>query len=196
MPHADPRTAAIELAGGMVAPGRFRSDLADLMAHRSGSQTPSQAVGLMRCLTQAPMPRLVAMGFPCLMRFVVGAGTAALLTARRRHLDAQGLNAVRIEDDSDSIHPATRPDPGHPWLRRIAASVARTAGRAPHLLPNLAGSLPAVWVPHSWRGCSRHVPDEHLPVAPAEDGLRIMAGLYWDIGSGNLPAAGPEESAA
>lgn len=143
----------------------------------------------------------------CQLRFVVGTETAALLPALRRHLDAHGLHAVRIEADGDSIHPATRLDPGHPWLRRIAASVARTAGRAPHLLPNLAGSLPndcfadilglpTVWVPHSWRGCSQHAPDEHLPVALAEDGLRVMAGLYWDIGSGNLPAAGPQESAA
>lgn len=135
----------------------------------------------------------------CQLRFVVGTDTDGLIPALRRHLDAHGLQAVRIDHDAANIHPATRLDPDHPWVRRVAGSVARTTGRAPHLLPNLAGSLPndcfatilglpTVWVPHSWRGCSQHAPNEHLPVALAEDGLRVMAGLYWDIGSGNLPA--------
>jgi tripartite-type tricarboxylate transporter receptor subunit TctC len=63
------------------------------------------------------------------------------------------------------------------------------AGSAPHLagsLPNdvfadLLG-LPTLWVPHSYPACAQHAPDEHLLAPVAREGLRIMAGLYWDLG--------------
>ena len=65
-------------------------------------------------------------------------------------------------------------------------------------LPNLGGSLPndifseilglrTIWVPHSYPGCSQHAPNEHLPVAIAREGLAMMAGLYWDLGTGDVP---------
>jgi hypothetical protein len=105
---------------------------------------------------------------------------------------------VQIVGSEDPAFPATRLDPDHPWARFVAASLAATAGKPPHVLPNLAGSLPndcfadvlglpTVWVPHSYRGCSQHAPDEHLPVALAADALRVMAGLYWDLGAGQTP---------
>lgn len=130
----------------------------------------------------------------CQLRFVVGTDVAGILPALRRHLDTRGFEAVRIVPMEKGLFPATRLDPGHPWVRIVAESVARTAGRPPHILPNLAGSLPndcfsdvlglpTVWVPHSWRGCCQHAPDEHLPVALAQDALRVMAGVYWDLGS-------------
>jgi hypothetical protein len=61
-------------------------------------------------------------------------------------------------------------------------------------LPNLAGSLPndafaeilglpTVWVPHSYRGCSQHAPDEHVLKPVCRDALRLMVGLFWDIGA-------------
>jgi hypothetical protein len=88
---------------------------------------------------------------------------------------------------------ATRLDPAHPWVQRVAASIAATTGRAPAILPNLGGSLPndcfadvlglpTVWVPHSYPACSQHAPNEHLLGSVAREGLAIMTGIFWDLG--------------
>jgi hypothetical protein len=74
-----------------------------------------------------------------------------------------------------------------------------TTGRPPAILPNLGGSLPndifaevlglpTVWVPHSYPGCSQHAPNEHLPLSIAREGLRLMAGLYFDLGERGTPS--------
>ena len=42
--------------------------------------------------------------------------------------------------------------------------------------------LPTLWVPHSYPACAQHAPNEHLLAPVAREGLRIMAGLYWDLG--------------
>ena len=117
----------------------------------------------------------------------------AILPALRRHLDSHGFAQVRIDDGGGLGFPATRLDPDAPWARFAIASITETAGGAPHVLPNLAGSLPndvfaeilglpTVWVPHSYRACSQHAPDEHALTALCRDGLRVMAGLWWDLG--------------
>jgi hypothetical protein len=78
-------------------------------------------------------------------------------------------------------------------VRWALASIARTSGRKPALLPNLGGSLPndvfadtlalpTVWVPHSYPACSQHAPGEHLLASVAREALQIMAGLFWDLG--------------
>ncbi len=129
----------------------------------------------------------------CQLRYVVGTDVDDILPALRRHLDAQGFAMVEITPHDRGFFRATRLDPDHPWVRFVAASVERTAGRPPHILPNLAGSLPndsfaeilglpTVWVPHSYRGCSQHAPDEHVLKSVCRDALRVMAGLFWDIG--------------
>ena len=41
--------------------------------------------------------------------------------------------------------------------------------------------LPTLWVPHSYPACSQHAPDEHLLADVAEQGLRIMAGLFEEL---------------
>ena len=81
-------------------------------------------------------------------------------------------------------------------------SIARTTGRKPAILPNLGGSLPndvftdvlglpTVWVPHSYAACSQHAPDEHLLAPVVRDALRIMTGVFWDLGEvkGRVPSA-------
>jgi hypothetical protein len=50
--------------------------------------------------------------------------------------------------------------------------------------------LPTVWVPHSYRGCSQHAPNEHLPTALAREALGLMAGIYWDLGEPGTPGRG------
>lgn len=130
----------------------------------------------------------------CQLRYVVGTDPQDIIPALRRHLDAQGFEDIRIVPHDRGIFRATRLDPNHDWVRFTAASLAKTAGRPPHILPNLAGSLPndsftdilglpTVWVPHSYRGCSQHAPNEHVLKPLCRDALRIMSGLWWDLGS-------------
>ena len=87
-------------------------------------------------------------------------------------------------------HPAV---PDNAWVRWAAASIERSTGKRPALLPNLGGSLPndifadllglpTIWVPHSYPACAQHAPNEHLLGSVAREGLAIMAGLFWDLG--------------
>ena len=133
------------------------------------------------------------------IRFVVGVDDKQFIPALRRHLDRHGFPMVQVAQARDEIMHATRLDPDHPWARWAAASLTRTAGQAPAILPNTGGSLPndvfsellglpTVWIPHSYLGCSQHAPNEHLPLSIAQEGLRLMAGLYWDMGEPGTPA--------
>ncbi|WP_114946708.1 M20 family metallopeptidase [Microvirga calopogonii] len=134
----------------------------------------------------------------CQLRFVVGVDPNEVLPALRRHLDRHGFTMVQVAKSRDEIFHATRLDPEDPWVTWALHSLARTTGKKPALLPNLGGSLPndlfseilnlrTIWVPHSYPGCSQHAPNEHLPVAIAREGLSMMAGLYWDLGTGDTP---------
>ncbi|KOF51972.1 hypothetical protein AD428_23310 [Achromobacter sp. DMS1] len=142
----------------------------------------------------------------CQLRFVVGIDPDRILPALRRHLDRQGFPYVQILETGESLFRATRIDPDDPWVRWAADSLAATSGKKTAVLPNLGGSLPndiftdvlglrTVWVPHSYPGCSQHAPNEHLPPGLLREGLRLMTGLYWDLGAGTAPAGrrgGPE----
>ncbi|MEW5880339.1 MAG: M20 family metallopeptidase [Pseudomonadota bacterium] len=134
----------------------------------------------------------------CQLRFVVGIDEPEILPALRRHLDRQGFPMVKIEATREEMFHATRIDPDDPWVQWAMASIARTSGKKPALLPNLGGSLPndiftdvlglrTVWVPHSYPGCSQHAPNEHLPPEVLREGLAVMTGLYWDLGAGETP---------
>jgi len=128
----------------------------------------------------------------CQLRFVVGVDPDELLPALRRHLDRQGFPMVKIAPTRETMFKATRIDPEDPWVQFAVASLARTTGKKPAVLPNLGGSLPndiftdvlglkTVWVPHSYPGCSQHAPNEHLPPEVLREGLLGMVGLYWDL---------------
>ena len=134
----------------------------------------------------------------CQLRYVVGTDPDDILPALRRHLDAGGFDDVEIRPIERGFFRATRLDPDHPWVRWCAASVERTAGKPPALLPNLGGSLPndafsdilglpTVWVPHSYAGCSQHAPDEHLLLSVTREALAIMTGMFWDLGEDGGP---------
>ena len=123
---------------------------------------------------------------------------ATFLPGLRRHLDAHGFQAVTIMPSSGPMA-ATRLDPEHPWAQWAIASLEATAGRPLAVLPNLGGSLPndvfaellglpTIWVPHSYPACSQHAPNEHVLAPLMREGLRLMAGLFWDLGAGGTPA--------
>ena len=127
------------------------------------------------------------------VRFVAGCDFAQFLPALRAHLDALGYANVRVAASGDVPMRATRLDPEDPWVRRVAASIERTTGNTPAILPNIGGSLPndcfaevlglpTVWIPHSYPGCSQHAPDEHLLASVAREGLAIMTGIFFDVG--------------
>jgi acetylornithine deacetylase/succinyl-diaminopimelate desuccinylase-like protein len=137
----------------------------------------------------------------CQLRFVVGTEPEDILPALRRHLDKHGFPDVEVIPAKEVVMKATRLDPENPWAKFAAASVERTAGRKPAILPNLGGSLPndvftetigmpTVWVPHSYAACSQHAPNEHLLASVAREGLRIMTGIFWDVGERGTPVKG------
>ncbi len=134
------------------------------------------------------------------LRYVAGTPVETLGGALRRHLDAGGFGAVAVSMEQSFA--ATRTPLDDPWVDWARASMARTLGSPPVVLPNIGGALPndvfteilgmpALWIPHSYPGCRQHAPDEHLPVAIVEEGLRIMAGLFWDLGEA-APSRRPE----
>jgi acetylornithine deacetylase/succinyl-diaminopimelate desuccinylase-like protein len=141
-------------------------------------------------------PRAVAY---CQLRFVVGVAPEEILPALRRHLDRHGFQRVKVSPSREECLAATRLDPDHPWVRWAAASLERTTGKKPAVLPNLGGSLPndvfaetlglpTVWVPHSYASSSQHAPNEHLLAPVAREALQIMTGMFWDLGQ---PGAAP-----
>jgi acetylornithine deacetylase/succinyl-diaminopimelate desuccinylase-like protein len=129
----------------------------------------------------------------CQVRYTVDTDPAGFMPALRRHLDETGFPMVELRPWKDGFMRATRLDPTHPWAQWAIASVARTTGAPPAVLPNLGGSLPndcfaeilgmpTIWVPHSYAGCSQHAPNEHALAPILREGLRIMTGLFWDMG--------------
>ncbi|MDG4648815.1 M20/M25/M40 family metallo-hydrolase [Roseibacterium sp. SDUM158017] len=127
------------------------------------------------------------------LRHVTGLEADRLGDHLRDHLASQGFGDIEVTEDGAAF-PATATPPAHPAARFAAASLERTAGREPVVLPSLGGSLPndvftdilalpTIWVPHSYPGCSQHAPDEHLPAAIFPDAAGLMAGLYWDLGT-------------
>jgi acetylornithine deacetylase/succinyl-diaminopimelate desuccinylase-like protein len=125
------------------------------------------------------------------MRHVVGTDVSRLRDVVKAHLAAHGFGDIEVSEPVTMA--ATRLDPDNAWVRFALASIERTTGAPPVLLPNLGGSLPndvfadilglpTVWVPHSYPACSQHAPNEHLLAPVAREALQIMTGLWWDLG--------------
>ena len=139
------------------------------------------------------------------LRFVAGCDPREFVPAIRAHLDAHGFLNVEVRQARMQTMAATRLDPDHPWVQWASASIERTTGAPPAILPNLGGSLPndcfaevlglpTIWVPHSYPACSQHAPDEHMLADGAREGLRIMTGLFWDLGDSTFtPSGKPSE---
>ncbi len=146
-----------------------------------GAGNPQHPVNAIPPMAQATMH----------MRFVPGTDIARLHEHLAAHLAARGYGEIAIE--VGPVMAATRLDPDDAWVRFTLASIERSTGRPPVLLPNLGGSLPndvfadilglpTVWVPHSYPACSQHAPDEHLLVPVVREALALMTGLFWDLG--------------
>ncbi|WP_413204249.1 M20 family metallopeptidase [Rhodospirillum sp. A1_3_36] len=151
----------------------------------------AQTSGVPEAPVNAIAPNAVA---HCQLRYVVGTDRDDILPALRRHLDREGFPEVTVVPSEQADFIATRLDPTHPWVGRVAASIEKTTGKRPALLPNLAGSIPnqafseilgmpTVWVPHSYPGCSQHAPNEHILLSQSREALAMMTGVFWDIGA-------------
>jgi acetylornithine deacetylase/succinyl-diaminopimelate desuccinylase-like protein len=134
------------------------------------------------------------------LRFVAGCNPDDFIPAVRKHLDERGFGRVEIDPPRESWYAATRMDPDNPWAQWAISSLQRTCGQKPAFLPNLGGTLPndafshvlglpTIWVPHSYGGCSQHAPNEHLLAPIVREGLRIMAGLFWDLAENSPDSA-------
>jgi len=125
------------------------------------------------------------------LRFVVGTRIERLRECVQAHLREHGFGDIEVGEPE--VMQATRLDPDNAWVRFALASIERSTGIKPVLLPNLGGSLPndvfaqglglpTVWVPHSYPACQQHAPDEHLLKPVARQALQLMTGLWWDLG--------------
>ena len=137
----------------------------------------------------------------CQLRFVAGTDAEAVMPALQRHLDARGFTTVKVLPPpaaNDGRFAATRTEPDHPWALFTAASLQRSSNVKPANVPQMGGSIcndvftdilgiPTIWIPHSYASCSQHAPDEHILMSSARSAIELMAGLYWDIGSGACP---------
>ncbi len=136
----------------------------------------------------------------CQLRYVVGTNVDGVLPALRRHLDMMNFKTVDIVELTNvGRFEATRTDVDHPWARWVLQSFAHTSNEPAAVIPSSGGGvpnhvfqqglgMPTIWVPHSYAGCQQHAPDEHILVPVAKSALRLMAGLYWDLGEGETPA--------
>lgn len=127
----------------------------------------------------------------CQLRFVVGTDWLNARELLLAHLRREGFDNVDVTIEASGS--ATRLDPDHPWARWAEHSIAATTGKPVTILPNLGGTIPnecfattlglsTIWVPHSYPNCRQHAPDEHLLGSVAHEALRMMAGLFWDLG--------------
>ena len=129
----------------------------------------------------------------CQLRFVVGIDPADVVPALQRHMLQEGYGQVAVTPAREEPMHATRLDPDSKWVRWAVASITKTTGQTPAILPNLGGSLPnevfadtlglpTIWIPHSYSACSQHAPNEHMLGSIAREGLGIMAGIFCDLG--------------
>jgi acetylornithine deacetylase/succinyl-diaminopimelate desuccinylase-like protein len=129
------------------------------------------------------------------LRFVVGTDPDDVVPALQRHLIREGFPQVTVAATREEPMQATRLAPDSKWVKWVVASIERTTGAKPAMLPNLGGSLPnevfadtlglpTIWIPHSYSACSQHAPNEHMLAPIVREGLAIMAGVFWDLGDG------------
>ena len=133
----------------------------------------------------------------CHIRYVVPSNPKTFTKAIRNHLDKEGFEIVKIEATRGFMS-ATRLNPEHPWAKWSINSLRKTSGLEIDVLPNLGGTLPndafaeilnlpTIWIPHSYPSCSQHAPDEHILESITKSALKIMGGIFWDLGEPGTP---------
>ena len=130
----------------------------------------------------------------CQLRFVVGTDTNKVISSLRDHLDQNGFNDIKIITENAINFEASRTNLNNIWLEKIENIIEKFHRDKIHVIPNLAGSLPnncftdilgipTIWIPHSYKECSQHAPNEHVPIELLQNSLLLMTDLYWNLGS-------------
>ena len=134
----------------------------------------------------------------CQLRFVAGTLVEEIVPALEVYLAAKGHTLIKVVPPparNDGTFGASRIEPDHPWAMFVRGSIQRSSNRPPAVIPSSGGSIcndvftdelgmPAIWIPHSYSGCSQHATDEHILLPLSRSAAALMAGLYWDIGEG------------
>ena len=132
----------------------------------------------------------------CQLRYIAGTSRDRILPALREHLDAHGFANVEIAlppPENSAGFEASRTEPDDPWARWVQDALKRTTNAPLAVIPQTGGSIcnelftgllgiPAIWIPHSYPGCSQHAPDEHILLPLTRSAMELMTGLYWDLG--------------
>ena len=129
----------------------------------------------------------------CQLRFVVGTDANEVISCLRSHLDHHGFKDIKIITENAINFEASRTNLNNIWLEKVEHILEKFHGDKIHVIPNLAGSLPnncftdilgipTIWIPHSYKECSQHAPNEHVPVKLLKNSLLLMTDLYWNLG--------------
>ncbi len=133
----------------------------------------------------------------CQLRFVVGTDTNKVISSLRDHLDQNGFNDIKIITENAINFEASRTNLNNIWLKKVEHILEEFHRGKIHVIPNLAGSLPnncftdilgipTIWIPHSYKECSQHAPNEHVPIELLQNSLLLMTDLYWNLGTDGL----------
>jgi acetylornithine deacetylase/succinyl-diaminopimelate desuccinylase-like protein len=133
----------------------------------------------------------------CQLRHVVETDQKQILNDLRKHLDEHGFSEVQIEDppeENRGYFEAGRTNPDHPWAVWLKGAVERLANGTCGVVPCSGGSnvtgiiagelgIPFSWLPMSYLACSQHAPNEHVLKPLMREGLELVTGVYWELGS-------------
>ncbi|TKV70569.1 M20/M25/M40 family metallo-hydrolase [Rhizobium sp. AU243] len=129
----------------------------------------------------------------CQVRYTADLDGSTVIPNLRRHLDLHGFPDIEIKPSGRADFDAWRTPPDNSWVQWANRSITETTGSSANILPNGAGSnpgglfakhlgIPAMKIPHSYKGCNMHGANEHALVEQYRDGFAVMAALYWDLG--------------
>ena len=130
----------------------------------------------------------------CQLRFVVGTDANQVISSLRAHLDQNGFEDIQIITENAINFEASRTNLDNIWLEKVEHILEKFHRGKIHVIPNLAGSLPnncftdilgtpTIWIPHSYKECSQHAPNEHVPIELLQNSLLLMTDLYWNLGN-------------
>ncbi len=126
------------------------------------------------------------------MRYIKGTKVDDIIPAIKNHLSKHGYSDIKVKLDGVPRE-ATQLEPNHQYVEWVKNSIKDTTQTEIAVMPNLGGSLPndifvdtlkipTIWIPHSYGGCSQHAPNEHILENVTRESLRIMTGIWWDLG--------------
>ncbi|GBE43839.1 hypothetical protein BMS3Bbin10_01921 [bacterium BMS3Bbin10] len=133
----------------------------------------------------------------CQLRHVVETPQGAILESLRAHLDEQGFSDIQIEEPPESnrgYFTPGRTNPDHPWAHWLKATLERVGDQPCGVVPCSGGSnvtgviqdelgMPFAWLPMSYLACSQHAPNEHILKPLMREGLELITGVYWEMGT-------------